>query len=140
MVNIRMSSPLARFLYRPVMWDEDEQDWPQMTMTEGIDVYEEEDKVVVKAAVPGVSPEKVDVTFEDGVLRIRAKIEESQEEKEKKRVTYRMDRVASFDYTTTLPRPVDAQSINAVVEDGVVVISAKIAETAKPRRIEVSKK
>ena len=135
-----MSSPLARFLYRPVMWDEDEQDWPQMTMTEGIDVYEEEDKVVVKAAVPGVSPEKVDVTFEDGVLRIRAKIEESQEEKEKKRVTYRMDRVASFDYTTTLPRPVDAQSINAVVEDGVVVISAKIAETAKPRRIEVSKK
>ncbi len=140
MVNIRMSSPLARFLYRPVMWDEDEQDWPQMTMTEGIDVYEEEDKVVVKAAVPGVSPEKVDVTFEDGVLRIRAKVEETQEEKEKKRVTYRMDRVASFDYTTTLPRPVDAQSINAVVEDGVVVISAKIAETAKPRRIEVSKK
>ena len=135
-----MSSPLARFLYRPVMWDEDEQDWPQMTMTEGIDVYEEEDKVVVKAAVPGVSPEKVDVTFEDGVLRIRAKVEETQEEKEKKRVTYRMDRVASFDYTTTLPRPVDAQSINAVVEDGVVVISAKIAETAKPRRIEVSKK
>ena len=135
-----MSSPLARFLYRPVMWDEDEQDWPQMTMTEGIDVYEEEDKIVVKAAVPGVSPEKVDVTFEDGVLRIRAKVEETQEEKEKKRVTYRMDRVASFDYTTTLPRPVDAQSINAVVEDGVVVISAKIAETAKPRRIEVSKK
>ncbi len=111
-----------------------------MTMTEGIDVYEEDDKVVVKAAVPGVSPDKVDVTFEDGVLRIRAKVEETQEEKDKKRVTYRMDRVASFDYTTTLPRPVDSQSIQAVVEDGVVVISAKIAETAKPRRIEVSKK
>jgi HSP20 family protein len=122
------------------MWDEAEQDWPQMTMTEGIDVYEEEDKVVVKAAVPGISPDKVDVTFEDGVLRIRAKVEETQEEKDKKRVTYRMDRVAQFDYTTTLPRPVDAQSIQAVVEDGVVVISAKIAETAKPRRIEVSKK
>lgn len=135
-----MSSPLARLLYRPVMWDEAEQDWPQMTMTEGIDVYEEEDKVVVKAAVPGISPDKVDVTFEDGVLRIRAKVEETQEEKDKKRVTYRMDRVAQFDYTTTLPRPVDAQSIQAVVEDGVVVISAKIAETAKPRRIEVSKK
>ncbi len=135
-----MSSPLARLLYRPVMWDDDEQDWPQMTMTEGIDVYEEDDKVVVKAAVPGVSPDKVDVTFEDGVLRIRAKVEETQEEKDKKRVTYRMDRVASFDYTTTLPRPVDSQSIQAVVEDGVVVISAKIAETAKPRRIEVSKK
>lgn len=140
MVNIRMSSPLARMLYRPVMWDDDEQEWPQMTMTEGIDVYEEDDKVVVKAAVPGVSPDKVDVTFEDGVLRIRAKLEETQEEKDKKRVTYRMDRVASFDYTTTLPRPVDSQSISAVVEDGVVVISAKIAETAKPRRIEVSKK
>lgn len=140
MVNIRMSSPLARLLYRPVMWDDDEQDWPQMTMTEGIDVYEEDDKVVVKAAVPGVAPDKVDVTFEDGVLRIRAKVEETQEEKDKKRVTYRMDRVASFDYTTTLPRPVDAQSISAVVEDGVVVISARIAETAKPRRIEVSKK
>jgi HSP20 family molecular chaperone IbpA len=79
----------------------------------------------------------VEVTYEDGVLRIRAKYEEKEEEKKKRKVVYRMDRVTSFDYTTTLPRPVDEKSIEARVENGVVVVSAKIAEEAKPKKIPV---
>lgn len=46
-------------------------------MTEGLDVYETADEVVVKAAVPGVPADKIEVTFEDGVLRIRGKAEKS---------------------------------------------------------------
>ncbi|MCX7881090.1 MAG: Hsp20/alpha crystallin family protein [Patescibacteria group bacterium] len=138
--------PIIRFdpFFRPrwlrpfLSWDEEEEEnWPELTMTEGLDVYEEEDRVIVKAAVPGIPSDKVEVTFEDGVLRIRAKVEEKEEEKKKRKVVYRMDRVASFDYTTTLPRPVDEKSIEAKVENGVVVISAKIAEEAKPKKIPV---
>ncbi len=136
MVDIRLASPLARWFFRPTLWEEEEE-WPTMTMTEGLDVYEEDDKVIVKAAVPGVPADKVDVTFEDGVLRIKAKVEEKEEEKKKRKVVYRMDRVASFDYTTTLPRPVDEKSIEARVENGVVIITAKIAEEAKPKKIPV---
>lgn len=136
MTNIRLSSPIGRLFYRNFPYDDEEQ-WPDLTMTEGLDMHEEEDSVVVKAPVPGVPAEKVEVTFEDGVLRIKARIEETEEEKKKKKVVYRMDKVASFDYTTTLPRPIDEQSLEASVVDGVVIVRAKIAEAAKPRKIAV---
>lgn len=136
MVDLRLSSPLARWFFRPMLWEEEEE-WPEITMTEGLDVYEEDDKVIVKAAVPGIPAENVEVTFEDGVLRIKARYEEKEEEKKKRRVVYRMDRVTSFDYTTTLPRPVDEKTLEAKVENGVVIISAKIAEEAKPKKIPV---
>lgn len=133
---VRTLSPLSRWFFRPTVWEEEE-DWPEITMTEGLDMYEEDDKVVVKAAVPGIPADKVEVTFEDGVLRVRGRVEEKEEEKKKKRVVYRWDRVASFDYTTTIPRPIEPDSLEAKVEDGVVTVTAKIAEEAKPKRIPV---
>jgi len=139
MVNLKLYSPLSRMMFRPMMPDWDEE-WPQMTMTEGLDVYEEEDKVVVKAAVPGIPAQKVNVDFEDGVLRITARSEESEEEKKKKKVIYRQDRVISFDYTATLPRAIDPSTMEAQVEDGVVIITAKVAETAKKKSIPVKAK
>lgn len=132
--------PFTRSFLKPFFSWEDEEDMPELTMTEGLDVYEEDDNIVVKAAVPGVPADKVEVTFEDGVLRIKGKVEEKKEEKEKRRVVYRMDRVASFDYTTTLPRAVDEKTLEAKVENGVVVITAKIAEAAKPKKIPVKTK
>lgn len=122
----------------PQMFGEDE--WPEITMNEGLDVYETDEEVVVKAAVPGVTADKVDVTFEDGVLRIKARTEDNKEEKNKKKVVYRQQRVSSFDYTTTLPRAVDADKISADVTDGVVTVRAPIAQTAKPKKITVKTK
>ena len=139
MVNMRLASP-TRFFLRPTWWDEDEDTWPNLTMTEGIDVYEEGDQVIAKMAVPGVPAENIDVTFEDGVLRVTAHTEETEEDKKKNRVVYRKDRVMSFDYTTTLPRAVDPKSLTADVDNGVLTITAKIAETAKPQKITVGKK
>lgn len=136
MANLRLATPLARMMFRPVMPDWDEE-WPAITMSEGIDVYEEDDKVVVKAAVPGIPAEKVDVEYENGVLHIHARYEETQEEKDKKTVVYRQDRVSSFDYSTTLPRTIDPKNIEAVVSDGVVTVSARVAEEAKRKRIPV---
>lgn len=119
---------------------EDEDVWPQMRVTEGLDVYETDSEVIVKAAVPGVPADKVDVTFEDGVLRIKARIEETKEEKEKRKVVYRQQRVSSFDYTTTLPRAVDAGKVSAEVSEGVVTVKAPIAEAARPKKITVQAK
>lgn len=121
----------------PSVWDEEE--WPT-TITDDLDVYETDNEVVVKAAIPGVPADKVDVTFEDGVLRIRARVEETKEEKDKKKVVYKHQRITAFDYTTTLPRAVDAGKINAEVEDGVVIVKAPISPAAKPKKISVKTK
>jgi HSP20 family protein len=118
--------------------DEDEtDDWPQLCVTEGLDVYETDSDVVVKAAVPGIPADKVEVTFEDGVLRIKAKTEEAKEEKAKKKVVYRQQRMSYFDYTTTLPRAVDGDRISAEVVDGVVTVNAPLVPQAKPKKIAV---
>lgn len=139
MAIIRFDPFIGRRFMRP-FFSFEEEEWPEIKMTDGLDVYEEGDKVVVKAAVPGVSADQVDVTFEDGVMRITARIMESDEEKKKKKVVYRMDRVAAFDYTTTLPRAINANSLEASVENGVVIVMAKIAEEAKPKKITVKTK
>lgn len=128
----------SRFPRVPALFDEDE--WPDAPVNQGLDVYETDNEVIVKAAVPGVPSDKVEVTFEDGVLRIKARVEETKEEKEKKKVVYRQQRVASFDYTTTLPRAVNGETITADVNDGVVTVKAPIAQEAKPRRITVKAK
>jgi HSP20 family protein len=109
-------------------------------VTDGLDVFETDTEIVVKAAVPGIPAEKVNVTFEDGVLRIKAEAEETEEEKKAKKVVYRQQKMSYFDYTTTLPRAVDGEKISAEVNDGVVVIKAPIAEAAKPKKIAVKAK
>lgn len=119
---------------------DEEENWPQLKVTEGLDVFETDSEVVVKAAVPGIPSDKVDVTFEDGVLRISARSEETKEEKEKKKVVYRQQRASYFDYTTTLPRAVEGDKIEAEVKDGVVTIKAPIAPAAKPKKIAVKTK
>ena len=116
---------------------EEEDTWPQLRLTEGLDVYETDTDVVIKAAVPGVPADQVRITFEDGVLRIKAKLEETKEEKNKKKVIYRQQKVSSFDYTTTLPRAVNSDHISAQVKDGVITITAPISEAARPKTITV---
>lgn len=116
---------------------DEEDNWPIIKVTDGLDVYETDKEVVIKAAVPGIPADKVDVTFEDGVLRIKAEVEEKEEEKKAKKVVYRQQKMSYFDYTTTLPRAVDGEKISAEVNDGVVIIKAPIAEAAKPKKIAV---
>lgn len=118
----------------------DEEEWPELTMTEGLNVYEEEGNIVVEAPVPGIPEDKLDITYEDGVLHIRGKEEIKKEEKKKGRIVHRMQRVSSFDYSTYLPRPIDDKNIDATVKNGVLTVKAPITEAAKPKRIQVRSK
>jgi HSP20 family protein len=122
--------------FHPFIDDE----WPELTMTEGLNVYEENGNVFVEASVPGVSEDKMEVTYEDGVLRIKGRSEESHGEKKKNRIIHRMQRISSFDYSTYLPRPIDEKKIEATVENGVLTVKAPIADEAKPKKIPVKTK
>ena len=134
--------PIIRFnpwnnnIFRP-FWDEEE--WPNIAVREGLNVYEENNQVVVKAALPGVSEDKIDITYEDGVLTISGQTHEKEEQKEKNRIVHKMEMASSFHYTTYLPRPIDTTKLEAKVEAGVVTITAPIAEAAKAKKIPVIK-
>lgn len=128
---------LQKQIFQPFF--EDENDWPELTMTQGLNIHEEGDKVVVKAAVPGIPEDKLNITYEDGVLHIKGRVEESEEEKKKDRVVYKKQMISSVDYTSYLPRAVEAEKIEASIDNGVVTITAPIAEAAKPRTVSVKK-
>ena len=121
----------------PSLWD-DEEDWPEIPSTgRGLDVYESGKEVVVKAAVPGVDPQKVEVTYEDGRLWIKAEVEE--EEKDKK---YYRKSARSFNYSLDVPQVNPAaEPKSAEVEGGVLtVIFAKAQPKKKTKRITVKAK
>jgi HSP20 family molecular chaperone IbpA len=66
-------------------------------MGQGLNLYETGDSIIAEAALPGVSEDKIDVTFENGVVRVTASIEEKQEEKEKRRY-FMSSMTSSFNY------------------------------------------
>ncbi len=125
---------LQRQFFQPLIEDDD---WPELTMTEGLNVYEEGGNVFVEASVPGISEDKLEITYEDGVIRIKGRAEEKEEEKKRNRVVHRMQRVSSFDYSTYLPRPIEDKKIEASLKNGVLTIKAPIAEAAKAKKIPV---
>ncbi len=103
-----------------------------------LDVAEQDDAYIVKASVPGITPEDVEITLADNVLTIKGEI---QEDKEIKEETYhlRERRFGQFMRSVTLPMPVDAARIEAVHENGVLTLTLPKAEAAKPKKIEVKK-
>ena len=103
-----------------------------------LDVAEKNDAYIVKASVPGVAPEDVEVTLSDNVLTIKGEMKEDKEIKEE---TYhvRERRFGQFVRSVTLPMPVNADKIEAINEKGVLTLTLPKAESTKPKRIEVRK-
>ncbi len=114
--------------------------WPDISeSTGGVDIYETDDAVVVEAQVPGVKEENVEVTIEGNILTISATVQTTEEEKNKRKTIYKSTRQGSFNYSTSLPRIVDASRAEAEVSDGVVKVSVPKVEEEKPKKIVVKK-
>jgi HSP20 family protein len=109
-------------------------------MGQGLNLYETGDSIIAEAALPGVSEDKIDVTFENGVVRVTASIEEKQEEKEKRRY-FMSSMTSSFNYSFRIPEGVvEANEPEAVLEDGVLRLTFKKVVKKEPKKIKVSKK
>lgn len=103
-----------------------------------LEVYETNDEVVVKANVAGVPTESVDVTFEKGVLWIKA--EQTQESDDKQKKHYSKSSW-SYSYKVAVPGQIDhGREPEALVKDGVLTISFKKAEASKPRKLTIKAK
>lgn len=102
-----------------------------------VDVYETDQELVVKAELPGVKKENVEVSIRDNALHIRG---EKREEKEEKTETYhRVERVyGKFERVLPLPADVKVESAKAEFKDGVLEIRIPKAEGAKEKKIEIA--
>jgi HSP20 family protein len=102
-----------------------------------LDIREKEDAFLVTVDLPGLEPEQVDVSFEDGILTIRGAREFRRDENEEG-TYHRIERsYGSFARTVRLPRTADAEKIEASFDTGVLTVRVPKREEAKPRTIEV---
>ena len=102
-----------------------------------IDVYETPDELVIKADLPGVDPEKVQVTLERGNLTIQAE-RIHQETSDQDRWLHREIGTGSYLRTIVLPSTLQEDQAVASHEYGVLTLRIPKAEKAKPRRIPVT--
>jgi HSP20 family protein len=102
-----------------------------------LDVTSSEDAVTVEAALPGVSPEDVEITVHQDNLTITVKEQSEREQQEGERV-YRELRRSSGSRTLTLPSGMDTENATASFENGMLRLSIPRAEAAKPRQIPVT--
>ncbi|HEY7455163.1 MAG TPA: Hsp20/alpha crystallin family protein [Thermoleophilaceae bacterium] len=104
-----------------------------------MDLVEAEDHFVLKADLPGLAEEDVNIEVQDGTLTISGQRKAEHEEREKG--WYRIERsFGSFNRSLTLPDGVDADRIEASFSHGVLELRIPKPEERKPRRIEISSK
>jgi HSP20 family protein len=101
-----------------------------------LDVAETDDDFVVKASLPGMKPEDLEITYDSNVLTIKGEIKDEQEVDEK-RYHLRERRFGSFSRSVTLPTTIKADAIDARFDAGVLTLHLPKAEEAKPKRIPV---
>jgi HSP20 family protein len=101
-----------------------------------LDVVENENEYIVKASIPGINPDDLNITLENDILTIQGEVK-SETEEEGVRYHLRERREGSFSRSITFPVSVNADAVNATYEHGVLTLSIPKAEEVKPRRIAV---
>ena len=107
--------------------------------TPAVDIYENNDSVVVKAELPGVERDQISVEVKDGILTLRG---ERKFEKEVKEESYhRIDgSYGNFQRSFSLPVSVEPDKVTARFKDGVLEVILPKKEQARPKQIQVDVK
>lgn len=101
-----------------------------------LDVYEDKDRLTVKAELPGMKREDIEVSLHDGALTISG---ERKSEMHEKAEVYRSERfVGRFQRAVTLPCAVAADKVKASYKDGILTVTLPKTEEAKPKQIDIN--
>jgi HSP20 family protein len=104
-----------------------------------MDVKETEKEVVAEVEIPGFDPEKIDVSVEDGVLRVKGSMDEKKEEKEKG--YWRKEiRTGSFERMVRLPVAVKEDAVEATYEKGILKIVMPKAKAKPSSKVKIQVK
>lgn len=105
--------------------------------TPAMDVFETKDSFVVRAELPGMKKEDIEVTMHDGCLSISG--ERKSEEQHKDAEVYRAERFfGRFQRSVTLPTAVAADKVKAGYKEGILTVTLPKTEEAKPKQIDVN--
>jgi HSP20 family protein len=101
-----------------------------------VDVIERDDAFLLKAEVPGMSPDQIDLQVEDEVLTLRG--EQKSEHNEERKGYRRIERsYGSFARSFTLPRGTNVDAIEASVENGVLTVRIPKVQAATARKLQI---
>jgi len=114
--------------------------FPRLDFTKpAMDVRETDKEVIAEVEIPGFDPEKVDVSVEDGLLKVRGLMDEKKEEKEKG--YWRKEiRKGSFERMVRLPVAVKENAVEATYEKGVLKIVMPKAEAKPSAKVKIKVK
>ena len=121
------------FMRTPSLWQRD-----GVAFSLALDVAEDDEEFLVRASLPGVAPKDIEITLDDQTLTISGKMSQA-EEIDEKQYHLRERRFGSYARSIKLPVAVDADKVDAVNENGVLTLHLPKVETAKARKISVTK-
>jgi len=126
-------------LFEPFGRVASDEDLVSGTWVPPVDVAETQEHILVRAEVPGMRQEDIQIEFENGLLTLRG---ERKLDKSDTGVTYhRVERTyGNFSRSFTLPRTVDPEKISAAYRDGVLEVTVPKKEEAKPKQIRIEVK
>lgn len=110
--------------------------WKTFDWSVALDVIENEDEYVVKASLPGINPDDLDITFSDHRLTIKGEVEEDQELDEA-RYHLRERSYGKFVRSIQLPRGIDSDKIVANYTSGVLRLRLPKTEETKSKKIAI---
>ena len=93
-------------------------------------------RYLVQAALPGVSPEDIEITLEGRTLTIATE-EDKEQDGEGANYTWRERMRGAWQRSFRLPQAVDTEGVEAEIDQGILTVSIPKSEVAKPRQIEV---
>jgi HSP20 family protein len=101
----------------------------------GINIFEQEDAYILSALVPGLKAEDLNIQVLDDVLRIEGEYKAEEND-------YLVQELptGSFTRTLRLPSSIDAEKVEARIADGILTLTLPKAESARPKRINITTK
>jgi len=107
--------------------------------TPAINMYQTDNEVVVKASIPGVKAEEVQINVTGDVLTVKGEVKQEQEQ-EDRAWHIREQRFGSFERSIVLPTNVKSDKAEAVLENGILTITLPKADEVKPKAINIKAK
>lgn len=128
-----MNELFAQSFVRPGLLGNSSQAWAVP-----IDVFETEQGYQVRALLPGIQPEDIDLTVQQNTLSIKGEFHPSV--KEGQQVTWLMQEIGpgTFERTLTFPKPINTEKLETSYEYGVLTIFIPLTESSRPKRINIT--
>jgi len=116
-------------------------DWNKLSLSETnfpkVDILDHDNEIEVRAALPGVKKEDLDVTITNQAITIRSSTKEEKKEEEKGKYFRREISCGEFQRTMSLPENVDGDQAKASFKDGILTVTVPKTEKSKRKSIEI---